>query len=262
MVWPRYALVHCQMTGVNCHSDGPCTQDFEQSPSWSEEAQLLVQVGCDVYVSFKDERDVYAVARAFTRGIQAVTRIHLTLLSPEALRAFCFAVARQTFPIQAVGKIHSFNLVLTNHIKSTPNDMAYALSALTDVNHALLLLPRFLSDPLQLSDEQTIRSLTTESITLKSIRGPAPHLFNLSINARLEEEPELYTSINRLFGKSLVRLRILRHYEPYATYKGPSPARMFLLLDLPHLEYLEVRDTATMVSPCYMIISVLRNPSR
>ncbi|TBU46844.1 hypothetical protein BD309DRAFT_570903 [Dichomitus squalens] len=242
--WDPYVMQEVELVDGGCAEGSALSGSSQDTTTWSKDGQLLVQIDRDVYLFLRDQADIDAAVRAFARGILGFRHVHVEVHCPRTLRTFCDALAREAFAPQVINKFRSLKLVLSTSLRSTPDDVSVAFRSLTDLKHAQLLLPAFHRRGLCLPHKQPIGSLTTESFTIRSLRGPAPPLVNLSVNTTLEDEKALCASINRLFEHSLVRLRILRQYEPCAKHTGPSPARTCFLLYLPHLVYLELRDTA------------------
>ena len=145
-------------------------------------------------------------------------------------------------------KIRTFKVDLVATLDSTLTDLATIFCALIHVRDVQLFLPNCDPGLVYLPHKQTVHSLVAESSTIHSLRGPAPPLYCLSVTIHLEEQDNAYPTISRLFRDSLTKLRIMRLQNPGATFTRPSPVRACLLMDLPHLEYLEIRDLATFVS--------------
>ena len=227
---------------------GPCNQCTEETPVFSEEGKLLVQIGRDVFVSVREERDVVCLGRTLS-GLPPFSRIQLEVRHPTGLRALSSAVQFGWLVQKDVAKIQVFKVDIAATLNSTPDDLATVFRALAHVRDVQLFLPKIPSGSIHLPHKQTVHSIIVESSTLRSLTCPAPPLRCLSITIRLGEQDGIYPVITRLFRNSLTKLRVLRRQEPGATFTMPSPARIVLLgLDVPHLEYLEVRDLATFVS--------------
>ncbi|KAM5538759.1 hypothetical protein V8D89_007481 [Ganoderma adspersum] len=216
----------------------------EETPVFSEEGKLLVQIGRDVFVSVREERDVVCLGRTLS-GLPPFSRIQLEVHHPTGLRALSSAVEFGWLSQENVAKIQVFKVDIAATLNSTPDDLATVFRPLAHVRDIQLFFPTIPAGSIHLWHKQTVHSLIAESCTLHSLRCPAPSLRCLSITIRLEEQDGIYPVVTRLFRNSLTKLRVLRRQEPGATFTRSSPARIGLFLDLPHLEYLEVRDLAT-----------------
>ncbi|PIL26143.1 hypothetical protein GSI_11898 [Ganoderma sinense ZZ0214-1] len=222
-----------------------CSSYPEETPVFSEEGKLLVQIGRDVFLSIQEEGDIRCLGRTLS-SLPSFSRIHLEVRHPVGLRALSNAVGFGALAHEDFAKVRVFKVDLTATLSSTLDDLATVFCALTHIRDVQLFMPKCSLGSIYLPHKRIVHSFIAESSTIRSLRCPAPPLLCLSITVRLEEQGDIYSVVSRLFRNSLTKLRVLRRQELGATFAMSSPARVCPFLDLPRLHYLEVRDLATL----------------
>ena len=121
---------------------GPCNQySDEETPVFSEEGKLLVQIGHDVFLSIQEERDIRCLEWTLS-SLPPFSRIHLEVRHPVGLRALSNAVMSGTLAQQDFAKVRVFKVDFTATLKSTPDDLATVFRALTRIRDVQLFVPK------------------------------------------------------------------------------------------------------------------------
>ncbi|KAI0350939.1 hypothetical protein OH77DRAFT_1524465 [Trametes cingulata] len=217
-------------------NDGELSEQPQSPPDYIDVRLRSVQELCGLAEALSSGSDAAARARLMTSLVVQIESPDQ--IPPAALHECKIALAQILHHAQQLKElaIHSSP---EDVLRWTPRGYAPVCEHICDLIHRV---DGFDFLPL-------LAILDVPAHFVQSLYVPHPSITHLSVHVRHEFAEETYHDISRLFGPTLVSLRIRRTFEVHCTLD--SPARICAIVKAYRLRYLEVVDTS--ILPAYPV---------